>query len=76
MSVRAKFKVQSVLDYGYSKTVKLSANYDTSIPEDQRFAKATPCADITMTIDNPEASEQFKPGQAFYVDFTPISPPG
>lgn len=73
MSVRAKFTVQSVKQfagpYG-SKVITLSPQYDTSIPEDQRYAKATPQGEISLTIDNPAASDQLALGKAFYVDFT------
>lgn len=71
MSVRAKFVVNSIEMYanGYGK-VKLMAVYDTTTPENERFTKATPSGLLEMSIDNPPALEQFKPGQAFYVDFT------
>ena len=75
MSVRAKFTVQSHKEYagpyGYTEVV-LSPQYDMSIPEDQRYAKATPMGQISLTIDNPAASEQLALGKAFYVDFTPV----
>lgn len=74
MSVRAKFTVQShkkwAGPYGSTEVV-LSPQYDTSIPEDQRFAKATPQGSISLTIDNPAAVDQLTLGKAFYVDFTP-----
>ena len=37
------------------------------------MAKYTPSGAITMTIDNPEALDQFKVGDEFYVDFTPVT---
>jgi hypothetical protein len=54
------------------KVAKFAARYDTSIPEDQRFQKATPWGTIEMQIDNPAALEQLKPGKSYYVDFTPV----
>ena len=57
------------LDTVYS-WIYFHAEYDTAIPEDQRFQKATPTGEIKMQIDNPAALEFFKPGNAYYVDFT------
>ena len=45
MSVRAKFRVSSVEDYGLSKKINLSAVYEGSLgadEENKRFTKATP----------------------------------
>lgn len=74
MTTRAKFKVTSITEHaGWGgKTVTLSPQYDTTIEEDRRYAKATPSGEIKLTIDNPPALEQFKNGQFMYVDFTPI----
>ena len=73
MAVRAKFTVNSITKYiGEGSSVKLMCIYDNSIPEDQRFCKATPNGTIEMWINNPVALEQFIPGKAFYVDFTPV----
>lgn len=73
MSVRAKFKLESITShaYGDTKTVKFIAQYDTSIPEDQRFQKATPWGEFQMMIDNPVALEQLKLGEHYYFDITP-----
>jgi hypothetical protein len=71
MSVRAKFRVSSVTDFGFTKQMKLVAVSDDGIPENQRYHKATPSGQIEMTIDNPPAADQFTPGKEFYVDFTP-----
>lgn len=71
MSVRAKFTVRAVKMYSNNfGEVELVALHDTSTPENQRFTKATPNGTLTMSIDNPPALEQFKPGKTFYVDFT------
>lgn len=74
MSVRAKFTVVAITDRGGTmKTIELQPRYDTTIPEDLRFASATPWGEMRLGVDNPAAIEQFKIGQAFYVDFTPAS---
>jgi hypothetical protein len=75
MSVRCKMQLFQVTESAWStgsKQLTFSAQYDQSIPEDQRFAKATPTAQLTMTVDSPAALEQFKLGDSFYVDFTPV----
>ena len=76
MTVRGKFKVVKVAQMDWSPTIReitLCPQYDTSIPEDQRYATATPSATITMTVDNPIASDQLALGKFFYVDFTEVS---
>jgi hypothetical protein len=71
MTVRAKFKVQSITETeGGFKSIKLLAVTSGS-PENAEFFKWTPSATIDMGTVNPAASEQFKPGKEFYVDFTP-----
>jgi hypothetical protein len=71
MSVRAKFRVYSVTNFGNTKQVKLVAVTDDGIPENHRYHNYKPNGSIEMTIDNPPAWEQFAPGKQFYVDFTP-----
>lgn len=78
MSVRAKFRVHLALPStdaagkitGYR--VELSPVYSAD-PESEnaKFYSATPWGQITLGTLNPAAGEQFKPGQEFYVDFTP-----
>ena len=85
--IRAKFMLQEIAESGYSYTDKdgkrvVSKNtgkklvffpqYDTSIPEDQRFAQATPSGRFEMTVDNPSALAQFEIGHQYYVDFHPV----
>lgn len=79
--VRAKFTVSKIESHFYAgkeqpgKTVVLTPQYDESIPEDRRFAKATPSGEMRMYIDNPSAVEYLKAGEAFYVDFTAVEKP-
>ena len=73
MNVRAKFQVQSHEKHASgATTVRLSPCYDMSIPEDQRFNKATPSGSMQLYIDNPSAVEALELGKYFYVDFTPV----
>ena len=70
--VRAKMTLQAVTEYpGGMKCLKFYTQYDPSLPEDQRFSKATQSGSIEMHVDNPKALEQFKLGEAYYVDFSP-----
>ena len=76
-TMRAKFKVDSVDKRGTCEILRFSAVYkDGAYPadgsdEDNTFAKWTPQADCTMTVNNPALYDQFKIGDKFYVDFTP-----
>ncbi len=74
MTVRTKFKVVGITqhDTGSSRTIKLSAVYDQSIPEDQRFAQATPSGELTIYVNNPAAIEQLPIGKSFYLDLVPV----
>ncbi len=65
--VRAKFTVQSPTE---GNSVVLIPQYDSTLPEDQKFSAATPSGRIEMLVDNPPARAFFKPGKAYYVDFT------
>jgi hypothetical protein len=53
----------------WPRVFRFSATYDESVPEDQRYAQATPIGNIEMRVDNPAVS--FEPGKAYYLDFTP-----
>lgn len=71
MSVRAKFRVNVIEDYGSSKKIKLNAVYEGQLgtnEENKRFSKATPNGEFWMTVDNPFASNQFKVGQEWYLN--------
>lgn len=71
MTVRAKFKVQSITEVeGGLKTASLTA-VSSGSPENAEFFKWTPSARIELSTMNPVAAEQFVPGKEFYVDFTP-----
>ena len=76
MAVRAKMSVASLELYSYpvgSFRVKLSAVYDDGIPENSRFAQATPSGECSLYVTNPPAIECFKRAfeekKAIYVDF-------
>lgn len=72
-STRAKFNCQSSTTHAWSadaKTYRFQAAYDPDLPEDQRFAKATPSGSLEILVDNPNV--QFKLGANYYLDITPV----
>lgn len=76
---RAKFVCRSVEDFGQSKKITLGVVYEGSLgahEENKRFTKATPSGECWMTIDNPDASVQFKPGSYYYFDIHEVPAPG
>jgi len=75
-TMRAKLTVHAVTDDGTNVTVEFYAKYDSkNNPEDNSYSKYTPCATMKMTISSPTLKGTIKPGQQFYVDFTPIEKP-
>lgn len=67
--VRAKFKVLSVAQHeGDGRTIQLSA---VSGDENKTWSKWTPSGSLSMFVNNPDAYDQFKPGDVFFLDFTP-----
>lgn len=74
-TVRAKFRVSSIEDFGYNRQIKLGAVYEGPLgdnEENKRFTKATPSGELRMTVDNPYAYEQFQIGDEWYMDFTKV----
>jgi len=78
MMTRAKFMLTAHTEMAYGPDgwrgheFKFSAQYDPSIPEDQRFAVASPSGSMTIQVDNPTVIEAWSPmlGKQFYLDFT------
>lgn len=59
-----------------TREITLQAMYDSGIAEeDKSFATATPSGTLTFYLNNPALADEFKPGQAYYLDFTPVPPP-
>jgi len=80
MSIRAKMRLQSIVTNQHTptyatKSAKFSAVYDSTLPEDQKFQKATPFANAEFQIDNPPAIDQLVPGQDYYFDISPVPVP-
>lgn len=77
MTIRAKFTLQSAKSYGgESRELEFYTQYDSTIPEDQRFAKATPNGSMKILVDNPIALAFFegKIGKTFYLDMVEAEP--
>lgn len=76
MTVRAKFKVQSITTSarwngpGLMGTVKLQPVTSGS-DENKKFYETTPSGEIALGTINEEALAQFPIGAEIYVDFTP-----
>ena len=72
MSIRAKFKCNSVTDNGTNKSANLTAVYGQS-GENADYAKYTPFGSLAITIDNEtKASEFFKPLQDYWLVFEEV----
>lgn len=71
-TVRAKFRCNSVTDFGdrNGRLVKLSPVTSGS-EENKGFWNATPSGTLEMHINNEHAAEQFIAGKSYYLDFTP-----
>ncbi len=75
--MRAKLKVHSVHSFERSESLVFNAVCPPSFDpdgkhEDNTFSKYTPQAELKMTITNEVLLGQFKVGDTFYVDFTPV----
>lgn len=75
MSVRAKFYVQSVTKFAAGDSVTVKLQPVCRGEDNKQWSKYTPCGLLEMTIMNELASEQFIPGEEYYVDFT-LAPKG
>ncbi len=74
--VRGKFQLVEMTKQHWSSEglrLKFQTVYDSSTPEDEKFAKATPSGSIEMQVDNPSALAQFELGKYYYVDFVIVS---
>lgn len=40
--------------------------------EDNTYAKFSPSGSLSLSIANPELFGKIRPGQTFYIDFTPV----
>ena len=68
MSVKAKFEVASITDFGTQKEVNLQAVYGDG-DANKEWSKYTPSGNIKINITNPDAFNQFEVGKDYYVTF-------
>jgi len=54
----------------WPRVYKFAPQYDQSVPEDQRYAKASPTGQLTLRVDNPAVA--WRPGEYYYLDFVPV----
>lgn len=72
-TTRAKVRLQEISHNCWnpgSATLIFRCEYDTSIPEDQRFYKETPSGEFRMLVNNPKVLEKMKLGSYYYLDLT------
>ena len=76
--MRAKLQIASVTDHGTVEQLKFhgvgpkTGYKEDGLDEDNTFAKFSPMVALDISIANPALLGKFKPGQTFYVDFTPV----
>lgn len=75
MSVRAKFRCESVTKTANSAASVTLSPVTNGSPENDSFYKWTPGGCIALQTINESAADQFVPGKDYYVDFTPADAP-
>lgn len=70
MTVRAKFYVEQKSGTKSGNVLLRAVYSDDPTHENKSFWSATPCGEISMWIENPDALAQFNIGDEVYVDFT------
>lgn len=75
MATRAKFRCNSVTDFGANNGEKavLGAVTDDGNAENKAFWNATPAGTLEITVNNPDVRGFFKPGQSYYLDISEAS---
>lgn len=80
MSVRAKFKVDSITRRKHWDATRDEIHDIRMSPvcsgskENEAFYAASPSGDITLGCCNADAVKQFELGKEYYIDFTPANP--
>jgi len=75
MNVRAKFKVESVTQYTWGDVIKMNAIEYDGTDENASFSKFTPSGTFEMSVTNENIVGNYKAGQEYYLDFTPVPAP-
>lgn len=76
MSVKAKFKCQSISGDENNKNIQMNAviGYDEKgvrSDENESWSKYTPSGSLQINITNPDAFNQFEIGKEYYLTFDP-----
>lgn len=74
MATRCKMKLIEIRDNGYGRTLVFQAEYDKTIPEDQRFCEATPNARLEIYCNNKNIYKDFEVLKFYYIDVSPATP--
>lgn len=75
--MRAKLQIESVTTRQGNESIKFHAVCKSGgytgdgSDEDNTFARFSPSANLEIAITNPDLLGKFKPGEKYYVDFTP-----
>jgi hypothetical protein len=75
-TMRAKLQISHIEKFAESERLHFHGVAAKAYPadgsdEDNTFAKWSPSVELKISITNPALVGQFKPGEKFYVDFTP-----
>lgn len=72
--VRGKFVLTQMTQNAgaQARSVTFTPQYDATIEEDRKYAKATPSGTLTMYVDNAAALAQLELGKAYYLDLSPV----
>lgn len=68
--VRAKFYVQEITWRAWGVELKMAPV--TRGDDNKEWSEATPSGHLTMTVKNALASDNFAPGQEWYLTFDPV----
>ena len=76
MRMRAKMNCTKVVKYEYGEEfyfTPVSGKFAADgVDEDNTYSKYSPSGDLRLMVTNPAIFGTIKPGDLFYVDFTPV----
>jgi len=76
MTIRSKFRLSEIHHLGNGgRRYVFTTEYDSTIPEDQRFFKASPSGRLEIVVDNPHVYEHWLLGHSYYFDATHVPIP-
>lgn len=79
-TMRAKFQINTITVFQSGQeqlkmnaVAKSGAYPSDGSDEDNTYAKFSPAGELSLTVTNPALLGKFKPGDKFYLDFTPTT---